>query len=130
VELEFPLAVVHKDLALFDVIPVNFFVGAEITNLYFGRFQLAPTMLIGLSWAYFGEDARTVFGIKDTFLLTHISGKAFFSLSCLVSRRLKITADAGMIVLIDSADKLTDPGLDSYFKRKAGPFVSLGLTFK
>jgi hypothetical protein len=87
-------------------------------------------MLIGVSWAYFGEDARSLFGINDTFLLTHISGKAFLSFSYLVSRRLKITADAGMLILIDSADKLENPGVDSYFKRKAGPFVSLGLTFK
>jgi hypothetical protein len=129
-EIEFPSARAHPDLALSDVIPFNIMIGAEITNLYFGRFQLASVMLLGMGGAYMGKDAQELFGVKDAFHKTHVSGKAFLSLSCLIFPHLKITADAGILALVDVWPALSDVEPSGYFGRNVAPFVTFGLTLR
>jgi hypothetical protein len=129
-EIEYLSARAHPELPLSSVIPFNILAGAEITNLYFGKFQLAPVMLLGMGWAYMDRDAQELFGTGGPVHKTHISGKAFLSLSCLISRHLKITVDAGILALFDVWSDLSDVEPDGYFGRKAAPFVTLGLTFR
>ncbi|MDR1932682.1 MAG: hypothetical protein LBQ57_07680 [Spirochaetales bacterium] len=129
-EIEFPFARAHTDLRLSGVVPFNILAGAELTNLYFGRFQLASVMLLGMGWAYMNGDAQELFDADGAFQKTHFSGKAFLSLSCLVSRHLKITADAGILALIDLWSELSEVEPGGYFGRKVAPFVTLGLTLR
>jgi hypothetical protein len=129
-EIESFAARAHPELSLSDVIPLNILAGAEITNLFFGRFQLAPVMLLGMSWVYMSGEAQELFGSGSAFHKAHISGKAFLSLSCLVSRHVKITAAAGILALVDVWSDLSDVEAGGYFGRNVAPFVTLGLTLR
>jgi hypothetical protein len=129
-EIEFPFARVHPEIAPSGVVPFNILAGAEITNLYFGRFQLASVMLLGMGWAYMGKEAQEVFLTDKSFHKTHISGKAFLSLSFLASRHVKLTAEAGILALIDFWPDLSDIEPGGYFGRMVAPFATFGLTIR
>ena len=128
--VEIPLSLVTAALAVFDVIPMNVYLGAELTNLYAGRLQIAPTLVVGVGGAYLGENARALFGTDQEYFVTHAGGKAFISLSLLVSRDRKITIDAGYAAWFGLAEVLLDFDEGSYFETKVGPFVNVGVTFK
>jgi hypothetical protein len=127
---EIPLSIATAALALFDIIPMNVYVGAELTNLYLGRIQMAPTLVVGVGGAYLGETARSFFRTDQEYFMTHVGGKAFLSLSALVSRDTKITVDAGYAVWLGLAEALIDIDDKSYFATKFGPFISVGVTLK
>jgi len=130
VGVEIPLSIATAALSVFDIIPMNAYVGAELTNLYLGRLQIAPTVVVGIGGAYLGETARSFFGTDQEYFMTHVGGKAFVSASLLVSRNAKFTVDAGYAAWLGLADVLIDMADDSYFDSKAGPFVNVGVTFK
>ncbi|MFQ3620852.1 MAG: hypothetical protein SNJ78_07895 [Spirochaetales bacterium] len=127
---EIPLSIATAALSLFDIIPMNAYIGAEITNLYLGRLQLAPTIVVGVGGAYLGETARGFFKTNQEFFMTHAGGKAFMSLSYLASRNTKITIDAGYALWLGLAEVLLDVDDKSYFATKIGPFVHVGVTLK
>jgi hypothetical protein len=128
---EIPLSIATAVLAVFDIIPMNAYIGAELTNLYLGRLQIAPTLVLGVGGAYLGENAKAIFNTDQDFFMTHVGGKAFMSVSVLVSRNTKITVDAGYAAWLGLAEALID-SIDesSYFATKVGPFVNVGVTFK
>jgi hypothetical protein len=130
VGVEIPLSIATAALSVFDIIPMNVYVGAELTNLYLGRLQIAPTVVVGIGGAYLGETVRAFFGTDQEYFMTHVGGKAFVSASLLVSRNAKFTVDAGYAAWLGLADVLIDMADDSYFDSKAGPFVNVGVTFK
>jgi hypothetical protein len=71
-------------------IPFTAYVGMEYT-MYLGRLQISPAAALGLSGLYFYEPPS-----EDRPLApTHIGGKAYLSLSYLVTRDMKIAVDAG-----------------------------------
>jgi hypothetical protein len=120
----------HPDLKFSNTIPVNIMAGAEITNMYFWRFQLALVMLAGLGWTHFDSESAQTFHVGSGFHLSHVTGKAFVSLSCLLFRHVKITADAGILALVDNWTTFTDVNETGYFGRKVAPFVNFGLTLR
>jgi hypothetical protein len=128
--IEIPLSIATAALAVFDIVPMNVFIGAELTNLYLGRLQIAPTVVVGVGGAYLGENARAFFGTDQEYFMTHVGGKAFISTSILVSRNAKFTVDAGYAAWLGLADVLIDFDDNSYFDTKVGPFVNVGVTFK
>ncbi|MCL1817400.1 MAG: hypothetical protein FWG35_00625 [Spirochaetaceae bacterium] len=128
-EIGFPFARVHPDLAASAVVPFTVMGGAEITNIYLGRFQIAPVMLLGMGWAYMKKNAREVFGTSETFRKTHIAGKGSLSFSFLLSRHIKLTAEAGMLVLLDIGTALSNVSPE-YFGRISAPFVNFGLALR
>jgi hypothetical protein len=130
VGMEVPLSIATAALSLFDIIPMNAYIGAEITNLYLGRIQIAPTLVVGVGGAYLGDTARAFFHTNQEYFMTHAGGKAFMTLSALVSRDMKVTVDAGYAYWIGLADTLLDIEDDSYFATKGGPFVNVGVTLK
>ena len=128
-QLEFPHARVHPDLGARDALPFTVLAGAEITNIYLGRFQIAPALLLGMGWAYMKKDAREAFGTGSSFQKTHIAGRASIATSLLLGRHLKLTAEAGMLVLLDIGTSLSDVSHE-YFGRISAPFAGFGLTFR
>jgi hypothetical protein len=120
----------HPDLRVADTVPFNAFAGAEITNLYMGRFQLGFVALAGLGWSYLDEEAAEVFDVGSGLRFRHISGKMFVSLGCLLARHVKVTADAGILALIDQWQTFSQVSESGYFGRKVAPFVTFGLTLR
>ncbi len=130
VGLELPFSSATAALAMFDIIPLNFYVGVELTNLYLGRLQIAPTAVAGVGGAYLGENARSFFATDEEYLATHVGGKVFLTMSFLYSRDRKFTIDAGFAAWLGLADALIDVDDRSYFASKVGPFINVGITFK
>jgi hypothetical protein len=120
----------HPELQLTDTVPFNILAGAEITNLYMGRFQLGFIVLAGLGWSYLNEDAAELFSVNSGVRLRHAAGKVFVSLGCLLDVHIKLTADAGILALIDRRQTFSDVNPAGYFGRKVAPFVTLGLTIR
>jgi len=128
-ELGFPFARVHPDLSSSSATPFTVLVGAEITNIYMGRFQLASAMLLGMGLAYMKKDAQEAFDTTKTFQKTHTAGKIALSLSFLFTRHLKLAAEVGMFVLLDIGTALSDVSPE-YFGRAGVPYATLGLTLR
>jgi hypothetical protein len=129
-EIETFSARAHPGLALTDTVPVNVSVGAEITNLYMGRFQIGFVALAGTGWSYLNEEAAGVFDADKGIHFRHINGKMFVSLGCLLARRVKITADAGILAMFDRWQTFSGINDAGYFGRKVAPFFTFGLTLR
>jgi len=128
--VEIPFSVATAALAVFDIIPLNVYVGAELTNLYVGRLQIAPSLVGVVGIAYLGDTAKETFQTDQDYFITHVGGRAFVTLSVLLSRDTKLTIDGGYMAMFGLANSLIDVNDRSYFASKAGPFVNVGLTFK
>ncbi|MCL1818344.1 MAG: hypothetical protein FWG35_05380 [Spirochaetaceae bacterium] len=128
-EALFPFARVHPNLAASAVVPFAVMGGAEITNIYLGRFQIAPVMLLGMGWAYMKKNAREAFDTSESFRKTHVAGKASVSVSLLLARHVKLSAEAGMLVLLDTGTSLSDVSPE-YFGRISAPFVNFGVALR
>ncbi|MDR1626365.1 MAG: hypothetical protein LBT33_07470 [Spirochaetia bacterium] len=124
------LARAHPDLGVADTFPFNALAGAEITNLYMGRFQLGFVALAGLGWSYLNEEAAGVFDVGSGTRLRHVNGKMFVSLSCLLASHVRITADAGILAMIDRWQTFSEINDAGYFGRKVAPFLTFGLTLR
>lgn len=109
-EFEFPL---HQ--ALTGGVPANLYLGVETFNLYFGRFQFAPTVLAGIGGNYY----------RDQFYLSHVGGKAQLNLSLLVSDDVKLSLEGGYIAMVGLRDN-PDSWAASYW----GPYGGIGFTVK
>jgi hypothetical protein len=120
----------HPDLRVADTLPFNILAGAEITNLYMGRFQLGFVALAGLGWSYLNEDAAGIFDVDSGIRLRHVNGKMFVSLGFLLSPHIKITADAGILAMLDWWQTFSQVSESGYFGRKVAPFLTLGLTLR
>ncbi|WP_455382421.1 hypothetical protein [Salinispira pacifica] len=109
-EVEFPL---HQ--ALTGGVPANVYAGLETFNIYAGRFQFAPTVLLGVGGNYF----------RDEFYLSHLGGKAQLNLSLLVSNDVKLSLEGGYIAMVGLRDN-PDQWAASYW----GPYGGIGFTAK
>ena len=105
---------------IFDYIPIQTYVGAEITNWYLGRLQIAPTLVVGAGGLFPLEEEHD----EGFLVITHFGGKAFLSLSYLVSRDVKLTVEPGFSLWFGLADEALGDLIDvarTYY----GPSFSL-----
>jgi len=78
----------------FFMVPINAIVGAEY-NIYLGRLTLAPYAGAGVSYIYAGEaTSGTTTDTSDSFF-SHYGAQAYVRVSFLVTRDIKIFAEAG-----------------------------------
>ncbi|AEJ60557.1 hypothetical protein Spith_0271 [Spirochaeta thermophila DSM 6578] len=125
VGFEFPFRMWALVAMIFDYIPIQTYVGAEITNWYLGRLQIAPTLVVGAGGLFPLEEERD----EGFLVITHFGGKAFLSLSYLVSRDVKLTVEPGFSLWFGLADEALGDLIDvarTYY----GPSFSLAVTFK
>lgn len=113
---------------IFWGIPLNFYVGGEY-DIYLGRLQVIPMAGFGLGGAYlwYLEDGDEE---DDEFILSHLGGMANLTATYLVTRDIKLTAEAGYMhwFSLDPTSLFLDESL--LFKSYYGLFVGAGLSIK
>lgn len=91
IAIQVPVTEVSSYWGLFSFIPINMIVGGEY-NLYLSRLTLTPSAGAGLSYV------RIITPIKsgdDKDWLSHFGGQAYLKASFLVSRDIRLYAEAG-----------------------------------
>jgi hypothetical protein len=83
-----------RNIGTVFIVPINVLVGAEY-NLYLGRLALTPYFGVGGSYIYLSEVITgTSRDSSDTYI-AHLGAQAYFNASYLVTRNMKIFAEAG-----------------------------------
>lgn len=125
--IEAPLRLGSLITMLFDYLPVQAYVGAEINNIYMGRLQISPTIVVGIGGLMpLDEKVREREGML---VYTHLGGKAFVSLSYLITRDMKISLEPGFTLWFGVADEALGDLID-FTRTYYGPSLSFSVVFK
>ncbi len=88
---QIPIGEISSYWGLFSILPVNVILGGEF-NLYMGRLAITPYAGVGVSYAHV---LTPLDDDEDTDWLSHIGAQAYLNASYLVSRDMKVYAEAG-----------------------------------
>jgi hypothetical protein len=116
--VQVPVSEVSSYFGLLSVIPVNVILGGEY-NLYMGRLTLTPFGGVGASYA---RVVSIVSSGDQTDWLSHIGAEAYLRASFLLTRELKLFAEAGAEYWF-AADPL-------FFNNYGGISVGAGVSYK
>ncbi|MEM5947511.1 hypothetical protein WKV44_03035 [Spirochaetia bacterium 38H-sp] len=125
--IEAPLRLGSLITMIFDYLPIQMYIGAEVNNIYLGRLQISPTVVVGLGGLLPLDDK--VREKEGMLVYTHLGGKAFVSLSYLITRDIKIAIEPGFTMWFGMADEVLGDLID-FTRTYYGPSFSFSVVFK
>jgi hypothetical protein len=103
----------YFDMISYYGVPMNIYGGFSY-NIYMGRLQIAPTVVVGATIIAPYDD-------NDDGWLTHLGGKGYLAVNYLTSRDMKISLDLGYSYWLNISD---------FFKAYGGVLAGLEIVFK
>jgi hypothetical protein len=116
--LQVPLGQIWSFLGIETFIPVNAIIGGEY-EMHLGRLSITPYGGAGISYLYFADGLNG--DSTDTNVFTHAGAQAYVNASFLVTRDLKIYADAGFEYWI---------AINNFFNNYGGLSFGAGVSYK